>query len=451
MYDVWLHYPLNTYIYLVGARSDCHGDCFPCAGLLVTRPPYQNITTPSAATSQNYTPSRYLSKASSSDIALPNAHMADDPARVDVIVPTQRDIPTDGTLAATSSNAPSRHLPRASSSDMAFPGAHMAGATADTDLVVPTQLDISTASALSTSSDALEHSPLRRLPRELRDKIYSMIFTQPHGLVCRFFSWSPSHDGTPVSQALNIRATCKQIHAETESMFFVLNDISIDLLRLGDQHKTSTKEEWGMRNTHFVNTIPPRLLSPSTKVIVWVPSACADSSDMSQVICRLVQSVQHGNLFLGARLGNPRWVTLDSVFQLVPVLFPDRPVCLKEVPIGDRPVCKDVTVSMNDCTGFEIVFPFNDRAAVLAVVEDQYSNKIALIEVHMTHWWCSVRAQRESLFQSLDLAREKFLRLVATTFEALESMKQWNEVILHLMGVHCPFFDCADGNSLRIG
>jgi hypothetical protein len=119
-------------------------------------------------------------------MALPNAHMADDPARVDAIVPTQCDIPTDGALA-TSSSSSSRHLPGASSSNMALTDVNTAGAIAETDLLVPTQLDIATSSALATSSDALEHSPLGRLPRELRDRIYDMVFTQPDGLVC---GWS---------------------------------------------------------------------------------------------------------------------------------------------------------------------------------------------------------------------------------------------------------------------
>jgi hypothetical protein len=116
--------------------------------------------------------------------------MADDPARVDVIVLTQRDVPTDG--------------------------------------------------ALATSSNALEHSPLGRLPRELRDRIYDMVFTQPDGLVCGSTSWKRTLEGPPVSQALNIRATCKQINAETESMFFKLNDISIDLFHLGREYQPSS-------------------------------------------------------------------------------------------------------------------------------------------------------------------------------------------------------------------
>jgi hypothetical protein len=131
-------------------------------------------------------------------MALPNAHMADDPARVDVIVLTQRDVPTDGALA-TSSNALSRQLPSASSNNMALPDARAADAAADTDLVVSTQLDITTTSALATDIDALEHSPLGRLPRELRDRIYDMVFTQPDGLVCGSTSWKRTLEGPPVS------------------------------------------------------------------------------------------------------------------------------------------------------------------------------------------------------------------------------------------------------------
>jgi hypothetical protein len=270
-------------------------------------------------------------------MALPNAHMADDPARVDVIVLTQRDVPTDGALA-TSSNALSRQLPSASSNNMALPDARAADAAADTDLVVSTQLDITTTSALATDIDALEHSPLGRLPRELRDRIYDMVFTQPDGLVCGSTSWKRTlegppvspHDGTPVSQALNIRATCKQINAETESMFFKLNDISIDLFHLGREYQPSSREERGKQSTHFVNAIPPRLLSSTTKVIVWVPSACANSRELSRVIRRIAQSVQHGNLFLGARFGTRWFAGGDSLFPLIHVPRPDGPV-LKDV------------------------------------------------------------------------------------------------------------------------
>jgi hypothetical protein len=206
-------------------------------------------------------------------------------------------------------------------------------------------------------------------------------------------------------------------------MFFKLNDISIDLFHLGGEYKPSGREERGKRDTHTVNAIPSSLLSPSTKVIVWVPSACANSTKLSGVICRRAQSVQHGNLFLGARFGTCWFAGGDSLFPLIHVPRPGKPV-LKDLHIGDKSICKDVPVSMNDCTGFEIVFSLNDRAAALAVVEDQYSKKIALVEAHMTHRWCSVRAQRKSLFESLDLARETLLELVANIFDALESMEQ---------------------------
>jgi hypothetical protein len=378
--------------------------------------PSNSNTTTSAAIGQ-YTPSRHLPRASSSNMALPNAHTSDTAARVDVVVPTQRDIPTDGALA-TSSNAPSRHLPSASSSNMALPDVHMAGATADTDLGVLTQLDVSTATALATGSDALEHSPLGRLPRELRDEIYTMVSTQPHGLVCKYTSWDPSYNGGQVSQALNIRATCKQIRAETEGMFFVLNDISFDLLhyRCGANRPNPYREVGGKQNVQMVNAIPPSLLSPSTKAIIWVDPACADSGDVPQ-ICRIAQSVQHGNVFLGARLGNPRWASSGIEHYLFhvprfPNLF-DELVCIKDVP-----------VSPNDCAGFGIVFPFKDRAGALALLEDQYKKKMALIEVHTTHRFCAVRAKREILIQSLGLVREKLLNFVTTTFEALETMKQ---------------------------
>jgi hypothetical protein len=83
-------------------------------------------------------------------------------------------------------------------------------------------------SALSVAiSDALLHSPLGRLPAEIRNTIYTFTLQQPHGLLYGESSWMPLHDGMTISQALSITATCKQIQAETKLMCFALNDVTI--------------------------------------------------------------------------------------------------------------------------------------------------------------------------------------------------------------------------------
>lgn len=77
---------------------------------------------------------------------------------------------------------------------------------------------------------ALEHSPFRRLPAKIRREILAMALKQEDDLIFTASWWQCSHNGTPASKRLSLRATCRQIYRETEALFFGLNDINLDYL-----------------------------------------------------------------------------------------------------------------------------------------------------------------------------------------------------------------------------
>lgn len=94
------------------------------------------------------------------------------------------------------------------------------------------------------NSNGLRNSPLSRLPSELRNVIFEMVFTHlSNSYHCTSYSMSAffSSLGTraekstcpDISRALNIMAICKQIRSETKSLLLLLNYIRI---QRGDIH-----------------------------------------------------------------------------------------------------------------------------------------------------------------------------------------------------------------------
>lgn len=256
-------------------------------------------------------------------------------------------------------------------------------------------------------SDALGNSPLGRLPPEIRNLIYAMTLAQPHGTVGRNSAWLSLENGAPLSQALNIRSTCKQIRDETERMFFDLNEITI-YSACTYQNPTGTWPHM-QKSVDVLNSIPLTSISNSSKVIVWLdrtllPSSIPQFSRVAQGIHRFqvffgVLSRVHpwSGGFDGLGLGNPTSGGLQP--------YPVSCMSLK-------PLCPRAPDSMIDCARFELVFPIRDRTTALKMIEDLYQYKISLVEAHRSHRLCPIRCELERLLQSFVEARQELIDLV---------------------------------------
>ncbi|KAK5115850.1 hypothetical protein LTR85_009444 [Meristemomyces frigidus] len=81
----------------------------------------------------------------------------------------------------------------------------------------------------------MDHSPLARLPAELRNEIYELALTQAEAVVDigQRWEWRARGGGiyqvTSIGEALAITKTCKQIRQESASIFFSTNTFDIKL------------------------------------------------------------------------------------------------------------------------------------------------------------------------------------------------------------------------------
>lgn len=257
---------------------------------------------------------------------------------------------------------------------------------------------------LTKTIDALENSPLGRVPGEIRNTIYTMALTYPGGLNCKSSTWRPMSDGTSPSQALNLRATCKQIRAETEGMFFALNDVSIwsDLNEFSSLLEPCSSLKLRAKQTvQLLNAIPSSMISPCSRLVVWIsPSISGIGRDhFKPRMLKVTRDVQHFQVHVGTHYGAHHWTSSGYEQQAKLTSGP-----------SDRIICaKDPAVSMNDCASFEFVFPVDDRAGASALLEDLIAEKVALLEAHKSHRFCPVRAEFEGLVKSFDVVREKLL------------------------------------------
>lgn len=278
-------------------------------------------------------------------------------------------------------------------------------AVASTQLGLPTSIPMERDSSTShvAASDALLRSPFGRLPPEIRNKIYTLMLTCSHGLEYDIEerSWKPMHDGTSISQALSITATCKQIRAETKLMFFALNDITIQLLVMYTDHTSKYAQIGPKKAVHISNLIPSTLIPPCNRLILEVPFG---ERVTWKSIMKFVRSFRHLQIFLQVGVNAYRWGSPS--YRVTEGNFESRPICLR-----------GTAVSMHDCSSFELVFPLGDPEMAQAAVEDLYRTKVASIEIHRNNRLCPVRYELEKLLQSFEPARAKLMKLVLGAFQ----------------------------------
>lgn len=225
-----------------------------------------------------------------------------------------------------------------------------------------------------------------------------MVLTFQYGIRCDKSSWLPLQDDTSISQALSIISTCKQVRKETKLLLFTLNDIASSEGPITRRYSTGTSiyKPISMETVSLLNSIPPTLLSSSSRLITWIPPDIA--MDTLAVHLRVARNIQHLQLYLGVLLGRHRWCGSSDE---------NGSDCHKD-SFHNTPVCsRDVTTSLNDCARVKVVFPINDLRTALALVEDQYRAKVVLIETHRSHRMCPVRVELESLLVGHEKVRRE--------------------------------------------
>jgi hypothetical protein len=252
------------------------------------------------------------------------------------------------------------------------------------------------------------HSPLGRLPAEIRNTIYAMVLTNRHGIRCDKSSWLPMEDGTSISQAVSIMSACKQIRKETKLLLFTLNDIATSegpITQRFSDHSVSIYIPMSMDTVSLLNSIPPTLLSPSSRLVTWVPPNIA--MDTLALHIKVARNIQHLQLYLGVILGRHRWCgrSDENGSDYHTDSFHSLSIC-----------SKDASTSMNDCARVKLVFPINDLRTALALVEDRYQAKVALVEVHRSHRICPIRVELENLLVSHEEVRRELAELVKRVF-----------------------------------
>jgi hypothetical protein len=245
-------------------------------------------------------------------------------------------------------------------------------------------------------------SPLGRLPAEIRNTIYTMVLTYQHGIRCDKSSWLPMDDGTSILQALNIMSTCKQVRKEIRLLLFTLDDITSSEGPQGYFSALKTiYKPISMETVSLLTSIPPTLLSPSSRLITWIPPDTA--TDILALHLKVARNIQHLQLHLGVMMGRHRWCghSGENGSECQTDSFHNTPICSRDAP-----------ASMNDCAHVKLVFPVNDLRTALALVEDRYQEKVTLVERHRSHRICLIRVELHSLFVGHEQVRREMIWLV---------------------------------------
>lgn len=264
-----------------------------------------------------------------------------------------------------------------------------------------------------TTGGALGKSPLGRLPPEIRNIIYEMVFAQPHGIVFDTSGWVRLNDGTSVSQAHSIRATCKQIRDETERMFFALNDINVCWATQYYPPRHPSPSLRIQQSANLLNTIPATLVCSSSKVTIWLNSIVDRAEWMH--FSHAAKSIRHFQVFFGIFLGAHPWghgARDVGSEKLAPIgQQPHRESDLKV-----KPLCPRIQNSMIDCARFEFIFPIRNHTKALQMVEYIYQSKVSMVEAHWNHRFCPIRCELENLLQSFIEVRRRLIDLVQQAF-----------------------------------
>ena len=249
-------------------------------------------------------------------------------------------------------------------------------------------------------------SALGRLPAEIRNTIYETVLTYRHGIRCDSSSWLPMDDSTSISQALSIMSTCKQVRKETGLLLFTLNDIT----SFEGPHRyfsalRSIYKPISMETVSLLNSIPPRLLSPSSRLITWIPPDI--TTDILALHLSKARNIQHFQPRLGVMMGGHRWSgrSGENGSHDQTDNFHNTPICSKDAP-----------ASMNDCAHVRLVFPLNDLRTALALVEDRYQEKVALVGKHRSHRICPIRVELHNLLMGHEQVRQELVGLVERVY-----------------------------------
>lgn len=265
-----------------------------------------------------------------------------------------------------------------------------------------------TATNTTVPVDALQHSPLRRLPPELRLKIFTFALKQDGGLTFDRVSYRPLSDQTPVSQALNLRATCKQIRRETEGVFFAANEITLIYPPLTPVYLRKRTEKF----LSSVDKIPPSLLPTVRRPRIIIrptdysprlgPGPCLEwIVDELIHVAAISKSFAPVQVMVQVAMGNYHWC-VNSVGEPVGNDgFLDGKICNREAP-----------VSMTECVLLRVEFPVDDRATALSSVDQAFEKKLSLLEAHRGHRLCPVSIQLNKILDSLVPVRQRMHELI---------------------------------------
>lgn len=248
------------------------------------------------------------------------------------------------------------------------------------------------------------HSQLGRLPAEIRNTIYAMVLTYRHGIRCDNSSWLPMDDGSSILQALSIMLTCKQVRKETKLLLFTLNDIVSSegpiTPRFTDR-SVPIYNPISMDTISLLNSIPPTLLSPCSRLVTWIPPNIA--MDTLALHLRVAQNIHYLQLHLGVILGHHSWCGCsdENGSDCQTDKFHNTPIC-----------SRDVSASMNDCARVKLVFPINDLRTALTLVNDQCQAKVTLVETHRSHRICPVRVGLDNLLVCHEQVHRNLTKLV---------------------------------------
>ncbi|KAM0722380.1 hypothetical protein Q7P37_001821 [Cladosporium fusiforme] len=263
----------------------------------------------------------------------------------------------------------------------------------------PTRMALPKSTAFS---NAMEHSPLGRLPGELRNMIWAMAFARSEDISLykenvnfdKENSQSRREYNATISQALDLMVTCKQICREADGLFLSLNDVNVHLQMMGRVDEAKVRQ-----SIRLLNDIPTSLCSKSSRVILWqssfnahLPDGIPTSSWDKPLIERFTEyskAIRSFKTYLGVEIRYHRWCGRD------------RYICQRDVPL-----------SGDGCSSVKLVFPINDHSEALKAVDNIYQNKLEALERHRLHRMCTVRIELDKILEGLEKAHDMMLDLV---------------------------------------
>lgn len=263
-----------------------------------------------------------------------------------------------------------------------------------------------TPSKFAAFSNAMEHSPLGRLPGELRNMIWALALTREEDISLykenvnfdKENSQSRREYNSTISQALDLMVTCKQVCSETRGLFLSLNHLNNHLQMVGRIDETKVRQ-----SIRLLNEIPTSLCSRSSRVILWqstfnahLPDGIPTSSWDAPLIERFTEyskSIRPFNTYLGVEICYHRWCGRD------------RYICQRDIPL-----------SGDDCSSVKLVFPINDHSEALKAVHSVYHSKLEALGRHRTHRMCTIRIELDKIVDGLEKAHEMMLDLVRRAY-----------------------------------